>query len=184
MTTKPAPYTGPILFLIHSPGTIDDVLDENERKSIQANKKKAIRALNAAGLRRIPVLYSPRYEESTAELLSQLKYTPRIVKIRTNNFSAAEVSTTLKRARINPTQISCLGLFRKVCVTDWALAAKEAFPHAKINVIEGTHSILLRGANQAKRNSPPNSRKLLQYRKTLFATGIKHAKKLNPRHFV
>ncbi|MFA5931532.1 MAG: hypothetical protein WC821_04445 [archaeon] len=179
-------YSGPIFFIVHGPYRNSIADPKNNILSVK-NRKRIIEMLNKAGQRRIPVLYSPEITtaaamkqdiEGTVEnILKFVKYKPRVIELTTFGFSSEEVSRVLKKQKIMPTQITCAGYLRDHCVLQWAKAAREAFPKAKINILAGASSVLMR-----QESSIPFERE--KFAEKMRKASIKQVRKLTPRHFV
>jgi len=173
------PYIGPILYVIHAPlpdGVLNYAKEPSMPLQITANKSKVMRALNAAGIRGVPVVYaSSTHKDWIKETISSVKHMPRIIWV--NDFAAGSpllLKRKLAKEKVNPTKISCLGSIREDCVPTGAKAMKEAFPSAKVYVIEGA-STVFRQVNRHLRK---------QNVAEMIKVGFLRSKKLGAKHFV
>lgn len=182
-------YSGPIFFIVHGPYR-NVISDSSNNVLATKNRKRIIEMLNKAGQRGIPVLYSPEITtaasmkqdiEGTIEnILKFVKYKPRVVELSTNGFSSGELVSVLKKQKITPTQITCAGYLRDHCVLQWAEASRVAFPKARINILNGASSVLMKMPKPAT----GEIKERLKLLKKLKENSIKQVKKLTPRHFV
>ena len=170
-------YSGPVLYIVHAPVSKRIQLamrpSEQEKKLIAANEAKILAALNAAGVRGIPVFYEPGQNTNLEKVLEKVKHRPRIVQLNgTEGVMAGDMKKTAARERIVPTKISCFGAYREWCVHAGTKTMRQAFPSAEITMIEGA-STLFRKADSTMR----------QFRRAELAKiGVKRAKKLGMRH--
>ncbi|MEI7961407.1 MAG: hypothetical protein WCI04_03650 [archaeon] len=179
MSSQKPLYNGPVLFIVHAPTLLTDWRSNDVHiiKQISvANERIILGAMNKAGLRGIPVIYSPNKDNQVAETLKRVKHPPQIVNLLDPNmkFSSKNFEDVLKRNNISPTKITLLGQRRNVCVFNWAQAAKNAFPQSEVTIIEGAGTMPgpLSRSSQGERR---NLNELIAYFR------IKRAKKLSAK---
>jgi len=170
-------YRGPVLYIVHAPITrrrqLAMRLGEQEKKLFAANEIKILKALNAAGIRGIPVFYEHGQQVDVEKILQKVKHRPKIVNVKGNEgVIAGDMKKVAERERIIPTKIVCLGAYREWCVHTGAKTIRQAFPSAEITMIEGASTIFRRDDSLMRRSR----------RGELAEAGIKRAKKLGRKH--
>jgi len=176
-------YCGPMLYVVHAPIPkrlqIAMHYTKQQQNLALANEAKIIQALNAAGIRKVPVLFEAGEYTKIEGALAKVKHKPRIILVSQLEGEHPKKMVQLAlRERFAPTKVTFLGANRNQCVSAAAGTMKEAFPFAEVTVLEGASTFF----NQYPRDKRKEKR--AEYKKEFAEDGVKRARKLTPRHFV
>ncbi len=164
-------YRGPILYVIHSP-----TFQEHQTPAEKDHNKKVLDAMQKAASMKIPIVINPPagYTPQLDKQIKLFKKKPKIIFLtnkHSNGYLSHNFRQQLEKEGIYPTTITGMGRYRDQCVIDNLEHARQAFPDAKIWLVEGTHTLAYK-LNRA------------YLRRRMATAKIKKSRKLNPKHFV
>ncbi|MCR4335641.1 MAG: hypothetical protein NUV57_03840 [archaeon] len=183
-------YTGPVLFLVH-PEALFMTPDKSvplEVKQVMAARKKLASAIEAAALRKIPVIVervevmkgklSPPYaERNFQDFINCLKHVPKIhrTNIVIGDYGGREnfISTKeqFKSLGLIPSKFVVMGIYRELCCDKALRTLQHGFPTANFHLIEGSSTVSVKPRDELTR-------------KTMDYSWLGRSKKLIPaRHF-
>ncbi len=180
LMTEQKPYTGPVVYITHSPmpkitynedQTPNSPFPQKETEQYnrlsETHEKAIARVLKFAEKHGLPVVYEREFLVEDAKELVREAGVKQPIFI--SNKSKAKIA--LGKMKIQPTKFICVGIYQDVCVSKSVEQLKKFFPQTPITIVGGKYSpkiLLADKERQAKARA--------FYR----ANGIEIRKKLGP----